>query len=145
LDGCWVMAKTDRKFIIRKDDRNRDRIKANCLRAVSEVEAVIPGDVEVVIKKHVRNKTGEQRGWFHKLCQMLGDELGYTMGEIKELVKKDILGTREIRIGDRCTEVTESSEQQLRDRYSDLIEGVYRIGAEAGVVLPNPDRFRRVA
>ncbi len=92
----------------------------------------------VEIKLFVKSKTSEQRAWFHTLCTMLGNELGYTMGEIKEIVKKHTLGSKEVLVGDLSFEVTASSESLKREGYSQLIESVYQLAAQAGIVLPNP-------
>ena len=119
------------------------QIKINAINAVKEIMG--DDDMDVIIQKHKHDKTAEQRGWFHSLCKMLGDECGYTLEEVKELVKKDIIGTKLVTIGSKTKEVTESSEGLDKMGYSELIEGIYRLGAEAGVVLPNPDRWRNNA
>ena len=113
--------------------------KINALKAVKDL--MKEDNAEVIIRPYKENKTGEQRNWFHKLCQILGDECGYTKGEIKEMVKHEVLGTKQVTIGGKTREVAESSEAEDRKGYSLLIDGIYRIGAEAGIVLPNP-RYR---
>ena len=117
---------------------NSKEVKRNCLDAVMQIKG--EEQLEVVIKKHVKNKTQQQRGWFHALCGILANETGYQMGEIKELVKQHILGTTTVAVGTKVFEVTASSEKQNREMYSRLIEGVYQLGAEAGIELP-PARF----
>jgi len=108
-------------------------------RAASAVMAIRgDDDMEVIIRKREYDKTKEQRGWFHALCKIFGEETGYTQGEIKELVKAEVLGTTIITIAGREREVTASSEKQNRESYSELIEGCYRLAAEAGIQLPNP-------
>ena len=54
---------------------------------------------EVVIKPYVSQKTAEQRGWFHALCGIFGDEVGLTKGNIKEIVKSQIFGWEKINYG----------------------------------------------
>ena len=104
-----------KRFIIKTPE-----IKKNCLAAVME----IMGDqnMEVIIQEHEEDHTTEQRNFF----------------QMKELIKQDVLGTVVVEFAGRTKEVTESSEAQVKKRYSELIEGAYRIAAEAGVVLPNP-------
>lgn len=123
-----------RKYVI-----NSPQVRSNAARAVSEIKGA--DNLEVIIQPHRDDKTAEQRGWFHVLCKILGEETGYTKGEVKELVKKAILGTKIIKIGEHEKEVTESSEDQDKIGYSELIDGIYRLGAEAGIALPNP-RYR---
>ena len=72
------------------------------------------------------------------MLKMIGDETGYTAEEVKELVKKSILGTKTVTIGNITKEVTESSESLDKRGYSELIEHTYRLAAEAGVIIPNP-------
>jgi len=106
------------------------------MQAVSEIMG--DDNMEVIIQKHRENKTVEQRGFWHFLLKIIGDETGYTLIEVKELIKKQLLGTKEIKIGGVVREVTESSESQTRMDYSKLIEETYRLAAEAGIQLPNP-------
>lgn len=84
------------------------------------------------------DKTGEQRAFFHVLCKLLGDELGYSQYEIKEMIKAEALGTVSVVIGSLEREIIPSSESLKRDEYAMLIDATYRISAESGVVLPLP-------
>jgi len=117
------------RFII-----NSKEVKRNCLDAVMEIRG--EDNLEVVIQKHKKRKTDEQRSWFHVLASMLGEETGYTLAEVKDLVKRQVIGTRYVTIGNSQCEVVESSESQNREIYSQLIEGVYQLAAEAGIELP---------
>ena len=120
-----------KRFIIKTPE-----IKKNCLAAVME----IMGDqnMEVIIREYEENHTAEQRNFFHLLCREMSRDTGFTEGQIKELIKQDVLGTVVVEFAGRTKEVTESSEAQVKKRYSELIDGAYRIAAEAGIVLPNP-------
>lgn len=113
--------------------KENKRLALNALTAVMGSEGK-----EVIIRKRLENKTTDQRNWFHTICKLFGDECGYTQGEVKELVKREILGTSLIEIAGRRFEVVKESEGEDRPGYAELIEGAYRIAAEAGVVLPNP-------
>ena len=120
-----------KKYIIKTPE-----IKKNCLAAIME----IMGDqnMEVIIQEHTDDKTREQESFFHVLCRELSRDTGYTEGEIKELIKQEILGTTVVKFAGRAREVTSSSAKASRPQYSELIEGAYKIGAEAGVILPPP-------
>ena len=93
------------------------------------------------LEPYVEAHSDPQRGIFHALCRELSRHTGYTEGEIKEFVKKEILGSRQIVIGPRLREVTCSSEYgddgKKRDKvsYSELIDGIQRIAAGAGIAL----------
>ena len=110
-------------------------VKGNCLLKISSLSE--DGTWQVQIKKLEHSKTIEQRNFFHMLCKLMGDELGYTWGEIKELCKQECLGVRGVKVGTVYREVTKSSETATREEYSQLIETIYRLAAQAGVYLPN--------
>lgn len=120
-----------RRFII-----NSKQVKKNALQAVSEIMGA--DGLEVIIQRHKEDKTAEQRGFWHLLLKVISDETGYTLVEVKELIKKQLLGTKQITIAGVTREVTESSEAQKKMDYSKLIEETYRLAAEAGIQLPNP-------
>ena len=111
--------------------------------AISLVKGIRKEDcpMMVTIEPFIEGHSDDQRGLFHSLCRELGHEIGYNEAEIKEYVKGEILGTRLIKIGDKEKEVVCSSEYdetgKKRDKisYSTLIEGLYRIAAEAGIHL----------
>lgn len=126
----------------------------NCLRYLTE-EVTLPSDTqkrpyEVIIKPHVNSLSAQQRGWFHRLCEMISNDTGYTPEEIKMMVKEREWGS-EIKTGPdgkqykfvRSSERNEQGRKTNKVEYGALIEGAYRLGADAGIVLPNPDRFTR--
>ena len=96
----------------------------------------------VTIEPYVEKKTDEQRAFFHVLCRKMVEDTGYTEAQIKEAIKKMVLGTETLQIGDRAVEVTSSSERDAegnprsKPSYSELIEGAYQLAGEAGITLP---------
>ena len=92
-------------------------------------------DAEVVIRKFKKDKTPSQRGAFHALCKKFGDELGWTLAEVKEHVKKSLYGTYSKTLGDVTTEHIKSSEECDRDEYNELIERLLLIASQQGVYL----------
>ncbi len=120
-------------FILR-DNNNLDRIKHGLYQFLKTLDLTRPMQVE--IKNYKESKTSEQRKAFHLLCKLFGDETGYTLNEIKELVKGELLETTVITIAGKKREVTRSTESLKRDEYSQLIDETYRLAAEAGIVLP---------
>lgn len=123
-----------RKFVINSKD-----VRTNAAKAVMEIRG--EDKMEVLIRKHKSDKSAEQRNFWHFLLKIISDETGYTQEEVKELVKKKLLGTKVVKIGNTEKEVTESTESQDKIGYSELIDGTYVLAAEAGIVLPNP-RYR---
>ena len=137
----------EKRYVLHKDDPRKEIIRANAVNYLQN--ANLEKSVEIIIRPHRKSLTEEQRNGFHFLCQTLGDRLGYTLSEVKELVKKEVYGTRPVTIGGRTVEVTQSSEVnedgELRDTldYSRLLDGAYLLAAEAGEVLPqlDPDHY----
>jgi len=114
---------------------NDPQIRSNAANAVMAIRG--EDNLEVIIQEHKESKSGEQRGFWHVLIKIISDDTGYRPDEVKEMLKKRILGTREIKIGGFQTEVTVSSESRDKVGYSELIEHTYQLAAEAGIVLPS--------
>jgi len=117
-------------------------IRAN---AVKAIEALDPDLVfDITITKHVTSKTAEQRGWFHKLCALLGDELGMHSGDIKEIAKARLFGWRQVEYGGVTLTLADGSSERLNaKRYGQLIEVIYMLAGDSGIVLPEADKYRR--
>ena len=129
------------KIFILRNDNTLERVKAGLYHELKAANYDKP--IQVTLSLYKEDKTGEQRGLFHTLCKLLGDELGYTLHEIKELVKAEMLPSKMVTVAGITKEITESSEKLKRDGYSELIEATYRLAAEAGVVLPLPNRYAK--
>ena len=136
-----------KRYVMHKDDKRKEIIRNNAVNYLKQVN--LDKSVEVVIRQHRKSRTDEQRGGFHFLCETLGNRLGYTQGEIKDMVKQHVYGVHEVTVGERVYLVTESSEVnedgEPRDTldYGRLIDGIYNLAAEAGEVLPilDPDHY----
>ena len=132
-----------KRFIIDPENKRAEEVRANGIRYLQTLEITKP--VEVIIRRYRRSLTDEQRGWFHKLCTMLGDEVGEQMGDIKQMVKQRVYGTEEHYVGGKAYTITPSSETDDEGEkrsvfdYAKLTDEVYRMGGEAGVSLPEPD------
>lgn len=94
-------------------------------------------DLQLVVGPARKEKTHTQRKLFHALCTEAGRELGYTPGQVKEIVKREHFGTETLtdRQGRVYRDVVQSSEEADRTEYSDLIETLLRWAAENGVPL----------
>ena len=137
----------DKKFILDPAHDRCEIIRSNAMRYIRQLELDRP--MEIIIQPFKDSLSKQQRGGFHWLCQVLGDRLGYTAGEIKEMVKRDMYGTKIVTVAGHMFEVTESSEydsegkKRKTDDYARLIDGIYRLAAEAGEVLPMLDKWRK--
>ena len=108
-------------------------IRKNAAQAVMDIR----GDdkLQVVIEPINNSKSNEQRGMFHALCKVFADETGYTPAQIKRIVKMELYGVEEVEVMGRRFEVLRSSEDLDRRGYSALIEQLYILAGEAGIVL----------
>lgn len=92
-------------------------------------------DIEVEIRQRRKEKTHEQRKTWHKLLRDWGKEVGYTTNEMKNVAKRELMGTKVIEVGGKKYEIFPSSEEEDRYGYSELIDGTLRLAAEQGVLL----------
>lgn len=113
--------------------------KENKQRALKAVMAILGEDgMEVVIRKRVTSGSMEQKAWFNILCRILADETGDSPEAIKEAMKVETFGRQPAKIGGIEFDFTPRSDSEGMKGYSKLIDTTYRIGAELGVVLPEP-------
>jgi hypothetical protein len=92
-------------------------------------------DYELEIRKVSKSKTAKQRGTWHMLLTEWGKELGYTMPEMKNVAKRELMGTRWITVSGKNYEIFPSSEDEDKFGYAALIDGTLRLAAESGVLL----------
>ena len=130
------------RFILRKD--NFKRIQDCTIGAVEDIDP--DGPVMCVrIDEYIEDKTAEQRSFWHVLLGKLGDEIGYTQDEMKQIIKARVYGVKEISVAGLTLNVpAQSTEKLSRKRYSELIDATYRYAGEAGITLP-PPRWRHEA
>lgn len=122
-----------KKFILR-DDPGLERVKQGLYSELKGLNLDKPKQVTVTDYKE--DKTGEQRSWFHVLCELFGKEIGYTKIQMKRVMLDKVFGTETVL--DR--EISKSSESLKRADYSMLIEQTYIEAGEMGIVLPPPMR-----
>lgn len=97
--------------------------------------------IQVDITEYVPDQTDSQRGYFHAMCKVLGDEAGELQADVKLAVKKKLWGTDIHNIGGIEVEVFKSMAKGKTNKldYSDAIEALLIMAAEAGVYLPEPN------
>jgi len=104
--------------------------RQNCIQAVRDA----PDGYTVQIEPP--DKTSEQRKLFHALCARLGEEIGMHAGDVKEIAKAKLMGWRTVKFGGMNLVVADGHSEKLsRKKYSELIEVVYELAAEAGVAI----------
>ena len=105
-------------------------------------------DLELELRPRRKEKSHQQRKYLHKICTDIGKQLGYTMGQVKAMVKEEHFGADTIQTpSGRVYHVIQSSEDEDRGGYSALIETALRWGAENGAPVddPRPVDMRRAA
>jgi len=105
----------------------------------------IPSNFEVVIQKARKSQTDDQREGFHVLLKILAEGLGYSQSQkelegLKQALKEEALGFETVTVFGKQYKILKSTTKYNRDDYSRLIETIYRIGSEMGVVLPNLEK-----
>ena len=119
-----------------------DRIRDNCIQAIRDIE-ITDRPMRVTINNHINSKTVQQRGWFHKLCALWGDEIGMQAGDVKEIAKAKLFGWKQISYGGITLTLADGHSENLNSmRYGELIDTVYLLAGESGIQLPEPEPFR---
>ena len=98
-------------------------------------------DYELIVRPARKEKTHTQRATWHAMLTEFGKELGYTLPEIKLIVKREIFGSRTVKLPNgKQHEIIQSSEDEDRIGYAALIDHTLRIAAENGCLLEIKDR-----
>lgn len=93
-------------------------------------------DWEIEVRPRRKEKTHAQRGMWHAILTEWGRGLGYTMPEMKNVAKRELMGTHFITLPNgKQYEIFPSSEDEDRFGYSALIDGTLRLAAESGVLI----------
>lgn len=115
----------------------RSRVaKDNAIQAIANIAPSMDRPMEVVVRRFKLDKTAEQRGWFHKLCEIAAEHYHVPAWKIKQAVKMELFGYEVVEFGGKKIPVTRSSEDLDRKEYSQLIDKLYRMAADDGIVLP---------
>ena len=108
-------------------------------RALKAVMTIMGADgMEVVIRKRVESGSKEQQAWFNMLVKMIADDTGNSPEAIKAHVKVEAFGMATGTVAGRTFDYIPRSDLYGMKGFSQLIEGAYRLGAELGIVLPEP-------
>jgi hypothetical protein len=109
-------------------------------RALRAVWQILGSDgEEVVIRKRVESGSKEQQAWFNMQCGMIAKETGNTPEAIKAHCKVEAFGMQEGELAGKKFEFIPRSDLHGMAGFSQLIEKANEVGAELGIVLPDPD------
>jgi len=136
INQAEIHSEVPKKFIL------HDRaIQANCINYLKSYHGK---KIEVEIKLYTADQTDSQRGYFHWGCDIFAKAVGYTPGEIKQYIKEELWGTEEVFINglkrplNRTKSMAKGKTNKLD--YSDAIECMLRLAAEAEVHIPDAVR-----
>jgi len=105
-------------------------------------EGTPPPKLQVNLSEYISEFSQSQQGYFHMCCKIMGDALGYSLEDIKRLVKKELWGTEIVTIAGVEIEIYKSMAKGQSNKldYMDAIETLLRLAAEASVYIPDSDR-----
>lgn len=95
------------------------------------------------VKKHKRDRSGAQNRLWHKWVGIMAKEAGYHVEEMKDILKRHILGSVEYenkRTGEVYQRVRSTTELSVKE-FSELMNQTEILAAQYGIVLPHPADF----
>lgn len=110
-------------------------VRGNALKAVS----LAPDGYEVVIRP--RAKTSAQRRYLHAIMGVLANFTGYTLEQVKWVVKEKVLGLEKWEIKGKTYAMVPPSEKLDIKEYSVLIDETVKIAHKLDCKLPPPSYY----
>jgi hypothetical protein len=112
------------------------RTTADLQRFVDRVVDKLDGKpYTVTIKRFHRPRTFDQNAKFHGMIRDLAEYTGYAEAELKDIVKRQYLPMKALKIGKHKYEVPKSTTELTVAEMADLIERLYQIGHEVGCLF----------
>lgn len=105
------------------------------LRRQRALQAVAEAPEGYVVTITPKKRTLGQAALFHDLCEQLGAELGYTPAEMKDVIKMEVFGPVERKIGGRKLIELKSTADMDTKELSLLINALHIRAGECGVTL----------
>ena len=84
-------------------------------------------------------RTSSQNRYFHSVCGLLGNELGYTIEEMKVVIKDELDFMQYEKGGKKFRKSTADLDTV---EFAKLIDYVIKLGDDHGVRIPTPDEYR---
>lgn len=123
-------------FIIKPDNG----IYARLLNHLAHIDANKEWQVE--IKPHKKNKTAQQRSYYHKLLQILSEYCGDTIPELKTRMCFTLGFTHEVTLKDGTVILERDSTEKLGvKKYSTMIEAAQMACMTLELKYPQPDHY----
>ena len=93
---------------------------------------------KIELKEYKEPRSNRQNRYFHAICAILGNDLGYTVDEMKIVIKRNLEWMIYQKNG--VTFLRSSADLDTKE-FTDLIDFTRSIGEENGCYLPTPDEF----
>lgn len=104
------------------------------------VEAKLDGKpYTITVKRFHRPRTTDQNAKFHAMVRDLADHIGYSVAELKEIIKVEFLPTVTGQIGELAYTRPMSTSDLTVQAMSELIEHVYELGAQVDCVFQDDE------
>lgn len=118
-----------RTFILRTNE-----IRQSCQDFIGRLSTEAPY-FQVAVTYYDPDKTHEQRKKWHSMLTEIGNQLGFTMGQVKHAVKVEFYGLEDFEIDGKVYTSVQSSEESKRGEYARLIDYTAQWAAEHGIQI----------
>lgn len=115
-------------FILKNDE-----IIKNCLDVVRNSY-----NCTVEIKPYKKGRSNSQNRLYWSLLGIIAKDAGYEIDDLHTAIKVRFLGTSEKFIAGNLVTIPKSTTTLNTREFTELIEKIYALGAEMGIVLPVP-------
>jgi len=123
-------------YIIKPDNK----VIANVLRHISELDATKEWQVD--IKPHKKNKSAQQRAYYHKLLQIISEYSGDTIEDLKTRMCWSLGYTRDVRLkSGEVIKERQSTEKLGVAEYSTMIESAQMACMVLELRYPQPNFY----
>lgn len=126
-------------FYLTKADSNIKRIWDNA--HAQAVELYKQGGCIIELKPYKKNKTRQQEKYWHSCLQIIANETGEDMEDLKVDIKISCGFKRKKRIDNEMVTIAVSSTTLKIDEYGILIDATQALAGDLGIVLPQPAFF----
>jgi len=123
-------------YIIKPDNK----VIANALRHISELDSYKEWQID--IKPHKKNKSAQQRNYYHKLLEIISNHTGDEADDLKTRICYALDYVREVKLKSGETVLQRLSTEKLGvGEYSKMIESAQMMCAYLELKYPQPSHF----
>jgi hypothetical protein len=107
-------------------------------KACTYFERLLREGKKIELKEFAPARTSLQNRYFHAICTILGNDLGYTVDEMKIVIKRH-LEWMQYKVNGQTFLRSSSSLDTIE--FTDLIDFTRSTGQDNGCYLPTPDEY----